>query len=105
MPTLSRICASNSGIDYLPPESCAPCASSSVPVAAIVPIRTTCAFEMRIRLFRLHLIEVRKLAWRSFNRAVCSLRFLYRINRSRGEYVECCAMLFEDVDAQALPKH
>ena len=29
-----------------------------------------------IRLFQLHLIEVRKLAWSSFNQAVCSLRFL-----------------------------
>ena len=32
-----------------------------------------------IRLFQLHLIESRKLAWSSFNQAVCSLRFFYRI--------------------------
>ena len=31
-----------------------------------------------IRLFQLHLIESRKLAWSSFNQAVCSLRFFYR---------------------------
>ncbi len=36
-----------------------------------------------IRLFQLHLIEVRKLAWSSFNQAVCSLRFLYRITLPR----------------------
>ncbi len=36
-----------------------------------------------IRLFQLHLIEVRKLAWSSFNQAVCSLRFLYRISLPR----------------------
>lgn len=36
-----------------------------------------------IRLFQLHMIEVRKLAWSSFNQAVCSLRFLYRITLPR----------------------
>ncbi len=32
-----------------------------------------------IRLFQLDMIENRKLAWSSFNQAVCSLRFFYRI--------------------------
>jgi integrase/recombinase XerD len=30
-----------------------------------------------VRAFQLHLIEVRKLAYSSFNQAVCALRFLY----------------------------
>lgn len=36
-----------------------------------------------IRSFQLHLIEVRKLAWSSFNQAVCSLRFLYTVTFPR----------------------
>lgn len=36
-----------------------------------------------IRSFQLHLIQVRKLAWSSFNQAVCSLRFLYTITLPR----------------------
>lgn len=36
-----------------------------------------------IRNFQLHLIEVRKLAWSSFNQAVCSLRFLYTVTLPR----------------------
>ena len=31
-----------------------------------------------VRSFQLHLIEVRKVGWSSFNQAVCGLRFLYR---------------------------
>ena len=36
-----------------------------------------------IRSFQLHLIEVRKLGWSSFNQAVCGLRFLYRFTLPR----------------------
>lgn len=32
-----------------------------------------------IRSFQLHLIEVQKIGWSSFNQAVCGLRFLYRV--------------------------
>jgi len=32
-----------------------------------------------VRDFQLHLIEVRKVGWSSFNQAVCGLRFLYSI--------------------------
>lgn len=32
-----------------------------------------------IRSFQLHLIEVQKVGWSSFNQAVCGLRFLYRV--------------------------
>ncbi len=31
-----------------------------------------------VRSFQLHMIEVRKVGWSSFNQAVCGLRFLYR---------------------------
>ena len=31
-----------------------------------------------VRSFQLHLIEVRKVGWSSFNQAVCGLRFLFR---------------------------
>ena len=33
-----------------------------------------------IRTYQLHLIEVRKASWSTFNQAVCGLRFLYRVN-------------------------
>ena len=33
-----------------------------------------------VRDFQLHLIEVRKVGWSSFNQAVCGLRFLYIAN-------------------------
>jgi integrase/recombinase XerD len=33
----------------------------------------------QVRDFQLHLIEVRKVGWSSFNQAVCGLRFLYRV--------------------------
>jgi len=36
-----------------------------------------------VRSFQLHLIEVRKLGWSSFNQAVCGLRFLYRFTLPR----------------------
>ncbi len=36
-----------------------------------------------VRSFQLHLIEVRKVGWSSFNQAVCGLRFLYRITLPR----------------------
>ena len=32
-----------------------------------------------VRSFQLHLIEVRKVGWSSFNQAVCGLRFLYSV--------------------------
>jgi site-specific recombinase XerD len=32
-----------------------------------------------VRRFQLHMIEVRKLGWSSFNQAVCGLRFLYTV--------------------------
>ena len=31
-----------------------------------------------VRSFQLHMIEVRKIGWSSFNQAVCGLRFLFR---------------------------
>ena len=31
-----------------------------------------------VRSFQLHMIEVRKVGWSSFNQAVCGLRFLFR---------------------------
>ncbi len=36
-----------------------------------------------IRSFQLHLIQIRKLAFSSFNQAVCSLRFLYNVTLPR----------------------
>ena len=36
-----------------------------------------------IRSFQLHLIQIRKLAWSSFNQAVCSLRFLYAVTLAK----------------------
>jgi integrase/recombinase XerD len=36
-----------------------------------------------VRSFQLHLVEVRKLGWSSFNQAVCGLRFLYRFTLPR----------------------
>ena len=36
-----------------------------------------------VRSFQLHLIEVRKVGWSSFNQAVCGLRFLFRITYPR----------------------
>ena len=36
-----------------------------------------------VRDFQLHLIEVRKVGWSSFNQAVCGLRFLYSITLPR----------------------
>ncbi len=36
-----------------------------------------------VRSFQLHLIEVRKVGWSSFNQAVCGLRFLFRTTYPR----------------------
>jgi integrase/recombinase XerD len=36
-----------------------------------------------VRSFQMHLVEVRKLGWSSFNQAVCGLRFLYRFTLPR----------------------
>ena len=36
-----------------------------------------------IRAFQLHLVEVRKVGWSSFNQAVCGLRFFYRITQPK----------------------
>ena len=36
-----------------------------------------------IRSFQLHMIEVRKIGWSSFNQAVCGLRFLFRTTSPR----------------------
>lgn len=36
-----------------------------------------------VRSFQLHLVEVRKVGWSSFNQAVCGLRFLYRTTYPR----------------------
>jgi site-specific recombinase XerD len=36
-----------------------------------------------VRSFQLHLIEVRKIGWSSFNQAVCGLRFLFRTTYPR----------------------
>lgn len=41
-----------------------------------------------IRSFQLHLIEIRKVGWSSFNQAVSGLRFLYRITLPRPWHVE-----------------
>ena len=41
-----------------------------------------------IRGFQLHLIEVRKVGWSTFNQAVCGLRFLYRTTLPRPWHVE-----------------
>jgi len=41
-----------------------------------------------IRTYQLHLIEVRKASWSSFNQAVCGLRFLYRVTLPRPWVVE-----------------
>jgi len=40
-----------------------------------------------VRSFQLHLIEVRKVGWSSFNQAVCGLRFLYRVTLPRPWHV------------------
>ena len=32
-----------------------------------------------VRSFQLHMIEVRKIGWSSFNQAVCGLRFFFRM--------------------------
>jgi integrase/recombinase XerD len=37
-----------------------------------------------VRSFQLHLIEVRKVGWSSFNQAVCGLRFLFRTTYPRS---------------------
>ena len=36
-----------------------------------------------VRSFQLHLVNVRKIGWSSFNQAVCGLRFLYRVTFPR----------------------
>ncbi len=36
-----------------------------------------------VRSFQLHLIDVRKVGWSSFNQAVCGLRFLFRVTFPR----------------------
>jgi integrase/recombinase XerD len=41
-----------------------------------------------IRLFQLHLIEVKKASWSSFNQAVCGLRFLYHVTLPRPWVVQ-----------------
>jgi len=40
-----------------------------------------------IRSFQLHLIEIRKVGWSSFNQAVCGLRFLFSITLPRDWHV------------------
>ena len=42
----------------------------------------------QIRLFQLHLIEVKKASWSAFNQAVCGLRFLYHVTLPRPWFVE-----------------
>ena len=41
-----------------------------------------------IRVYQLHLVHERKLAWGSFNQAVCALRFLYRKTLGRDWDIE-----------------
>ena len=41
-----------------------------------------------IRLYQLHLIEVKKASWSSFNQAVCGLRFLYHVTLPRPWVVQ-----------------
>jgi integrase/recombinase XerD len=41
-----------------------------------------------IRLYQLHLIEVRKVSWSAFNQAVCGLRFLYHVTLPRPWVVQ-----------------
>jgi len=41
-----------------------------------------------IRSYQLHLIEVRKASWSSFNQAVCGLRFLYHVTLPRPWVVQ-----------------
>ena len=41
-----------------------------------------------IRLYQLHLIEVKKASWSSFNQAVCGLRFLYQTTLPRPWVVQ-----------------
>jgi integrase/recombinase XerD len=41
-----------------------------------------------IRLYQLHLIEVRHASWSSFNQAVCGLRFLYHVTLPRPWVVQ-----------------
>jgi site-specific recombinase XerD len=40
-----------------------------------------------VRDFQLHLIEIRKVGWSSFNQAVCSLRFLFSVTIPRDWHV------------------
>ncbi len=48
----------------------------------------TAASPEDVRSFQLHLLEVRKVGWSSFNQAVCGLRFLYRITMPRPWHVQ-----------------
>ena len=41
-----------------------------------------------VRLYQLHLIEVRKASWSAFNQAVCGLRFLYHVTLPRPWVVQ-----------------
>ena len=41
-----------------------------------------------IRLYQLHLVEVKKASWSSFNQAVCGLRFLYHVTLPRPWVVQ-----------------
>jgi len=41
-----------------------------------------------VRLYQLHLIEVKKASWSSFNQAVCGLRFLYHVTLPRPWVVQ-----------------
>lgn len=41
-----------------------------------------------VRSFQLHLIEVRKVGWSSFNQAVCGLRFLYRFTMPKPWHIK-----------------
>ena len=41
-----------------------------------------------IRAYQLHLVEVKKASWSSFNQAVCGLRFLYHITLPRPWFVQ-----------------
>ncbi len=41
-----------------------------------------------VRSFQLHMIEVRKIQWSSFNQAVCGLRFFFRTTSPRSWHVD-----------------
>src|SRR3990172_6640549 len=41
-----------------------------------------------IRSYQLHLVEIKKASWSSFNQAVCGLRFLYQVTLPRPRVVQ-----------------